>query len=155
MRHRHMVNIENEQECRTFLLNRFGIELPSDVSFVKTKNQGLRIYSKSIDEKGVSGLKGFACFSLRKGLNNFLIQQFGHLARKNIIALNHDDAVNYLLGKPLSKKLKLEDGYVIVAYKGHILGLGRFEKGTLFSRLKGIRRHEIVDDIKSYPHRNL
>jgi len=147
--------MNNEDDCRMFLRDRFGITMPEHIWFVRTQRQGIRVYSKTIDEKGMRGLKGFACYSSKKGLNNFFIQQIGHLAKRNVVALNRDDARKYLLGQSIKKSLTTTNGYVIVVYKGHVLGLGRFENGTIFSRLKGIRRQTISDDLKTYPNRRL
>jgi len=156
VRHRHLVTMDGETDCRQFLLERFGLELPSHMHIMKTKMQGIRVYSEDIDKHEISGLRGFACYSARKGLNNFLIQQIGHLAKKNVIALNHADAVKYLIGEEIVKKnISITPGYIILAYKGHVLGSGRFDKGVIFSRFRSLRRRELSDDIKSYPGRNI
>lgn len=156
VRHRHTVIMDSKDDCRSFLLKRFGLDLPKEIHIMKTKMQGIRVYSETVDEHDITGLRGFACYSSKRGLNNFLIQQFGHLAKKNVIALNHADAVKYLIEKDIQKKnISIDEGYVILSYKGHILGLGRFKKGIIYSRFKGMRRNEIVDDIKPYPGRNI
>lgn len=151
-----MVEFENQEALRKYLYERFAIELPSEIYMKQTKTHGIRVFSSSVSTDVVFGLEGFMAYSKSTGLSQYFIQLIGHLASKNIIALNRKDALAYALGAQLKKKLNLEPGLVILAYKNHILGYGVLEgKGSIKCPIKDKQKREFVNDVKGYPGRNL
>lgn len=52
------------------------------------------------------------------------LQIFGHLARRNVVDLDHQTILELLDNKIASVRPSLEPGYVILAYQGDVLGCG-------------------------------
>lgn len=148
------MGFENADGLKRFLLERFGIVLPPAMELTKTKAHGIRVHAKNLKRKTVFGLKGFMAYSKKGGINPYFIQLVGHLAKKNIIAVNFEDAKKYAAAKKLKKNIRSERGEVIIVYRGHVLGLGIHEgNGNIACPLKEKRRREIINDINTYPGR--
>jgi hypothetical protein len=137
-------------------MTRFGIELPPNIRLRQTKTHGIRVFSPGVSTEHVFGLEGFMAYSKSTGLDPYFFQLVGHLARKNLIALNKQDAQAYASGAMLKKKVSTEPGLVILAYKGHILGYGILEgKGTIKCPIREKRKRILEGDVASWPGRNL
>ncbi len=150
------MRFKNGVELRKYLLERFGLALPQGIRLTKTKGHGIRVHAKSLRTERVFGLPGFMAYSNKYGLNFCFVQLFGHLARRNIIALNEKEAKEYASGKQIKKKLAIENGFVILAHKGHILGHGTYDgKGSISCPLREKRRRNINNSIMPWPGRNI
>ena len=68
------------------------------------------------------------------------LQLFGGRATKNTIDLDPDQAKMYLAGESQSLGADLENGYVVVSYRGMVLGCGLYSRGELVSQLPKERR---------------
>ena len=64
-----------------------------------------------------------------------MMQVFGKWATRSILELEDKQIKEILSEKYLSLDLGIEDGYMIIAYKTRILGLGLYAKGTLHPQL--------------------
>jgi len=152
------MEFENAEQLKGYLSERFGITMPNEIRMKQTKSHGIRLYSPSVSTKHVFGLEGFMAYSKNTGLSPYFLQLIGHLAKKSIIALNKRDAIDYASGKPLKKKLSAqqEQGLVVLSYKNHILGYGILEgKGTIKFPMKEKIKRNLVNDVATYPGRNL
>ena len=69
-----------------------------------------------------------------------MIQVFGSLATKARVEIDKAQLEKLIDGEPLHIELEIEDGYVILLYAGHILGLGLLIEGKILSQ---IPRNEI------------
>lgn len=68
-----------------------------------------------------------------------MIQTFGHLARRAVVRLNEVQLEKLVKGEPIAVALEVEKGYVILSLGGHILGLGLYMDGKVYSQLP--RKH--------------
>lgn len=64
-----------------------------------------------------------------------MIQTFGHLATRATVEIDEVQLQNLVSGDPLYVELEIEDGYVILSFKGHILGLGLLVEGKILSQI--------------------
>jgi NOL1/NOP2/fmu family ribosome biogenesis protein len=63
------------------------------------------------------------------------IQTFGTMASKNLVNLNDQQILSLLGQQSLSPSLDTTPGYVILAYRSHILGCGLYTKGRVISQI--------------------
>lgn len=63
------------------------------------------------------------------------LQVFGKYATKNFICLNEEEARCFLAGERLLQEANVEPGYVVVFYKGEVLGCALYSHGRLISQL--------------------
>jgi NOL1/NOP2/fmu family ribosome biogenesis protein len=68
------------------------------------------------------------------------LQVFGRHAAKNVIHLDQIDARIFLEGKTLIYESNSEPGYVVVFYRGEVLGCGLYSHGKLVSQIPKERR---------------
>jgi len=64
-----------------------------------------------------------------------MIQMFGHLATRAIVEIDEAQLQKLASGDPLYVELDIEDGYVILSFEGHILGLGLLIEGKILSQI--------------------
>ncbi len=68
------------------------------------------------------------------------LQVFGKHATKNCAELSKEDAERFMRGEDLDAREELNQGYIIIKHKGHILGCANFKEGTLKNQLPRSRR---------------
>ncbi len=68
------------------------------------------------------------------------LQIFGRYATKNIIHLNREEAMIFLEGGSQPIESECENGYVVVFYRGDVLGCGLYSHGKLVSQIPKERR---------------
>ncbi|MDD1760193.1 MAG: hypothetical protein LUQ44_06250 [Methanothrix sp.] len=68
------------------------------------------------------------------------LQIFGRSATKNLIQLDEPSAKIFLTGGSQSIESVSEPGYVVVFYRGEVLGCGLYSHGKLISQLPKERR---------------
>ena len=68
------------------------------------------------------------------------LQVFGQDATKNLIHLDSTGARTFMEGKTLAIDSDSEPGYVVVFYRGEVLGCGLYSKGKLVSHIPKERR---------------
>lgn len=142
-----MSNGERE-EILQYLEGRYGIsrEVFEDYVFIK-RGRKIWIASKDIADKKFSGLNvetfGMLFMRIEKKikLTTNAAQIFGKFAGKNVIELNRELAEKVARGYDLREnelkeiKSNAEDGYVILKYNSHVLGIGlkqgNFIKNTI------------------------
>ena len=88
-----------------------------------------------------AGLRAFQRIGKFVKPSTRMVQVFGTLATKARVEIDEDQLEKLVSGKPLHIELEIEDGYVILLFAGHILGLGLFIEGKILSQLP---RNEIT-----------
>jgi NOL1/NOP2/fmu family ribosome biogenesis protein len=79
------------------------------------------------------------------------LQIFGRYATKNIIHLNGEEATIFLEGGSQVFESECEIGYVVVFYRGDVLGCGLYSHGKLVSQIPKERRMASTDLIEACP----
>jgi NOL1/NOP2/fmu family ribosome biogenesis protein len=68
------------------------------------------------------------------------LQIFGRHAKKNLVHLDYEQAMVFLEGNSQLIQSDSETGYVVVFYRGEVLGCGLYSKGKLVSQIPKERR---------------
>ncbi len=68
------------------------------------------------------------------------LQVFGQHATRNLIHLDSIDARRFMEGGTLAVESDWESGYVVVFYRGEVLGCGLYARGVLVSQIPKERR---------------
>ena len=68
------------------------------------------------------------------------LQVFGRHATKNLIHLDSADARSFMEGRTLAIESNSESGYVVIFYRGEVLGCGLYSRGLLVSQIPKERR---------------
>jgi NOL1/NOP2/fmu family ribosome biogenesis protein len=68
------------------------------------------------------------------------LQIFGRYAKKNVIHLSEEDARAFMAGSTLLMEADCQPGYVVVFYRGEVLGCGLYSRGKLVSQIPKERR---------------
>ena len=143
--------MRKEQNFERFLTNHFGITLPADVAIFFDK--GIRIGARSLLKTKSIGVKGYAASDGGFNPTNALIQNFGHLAVKNVIKVNEKEAKDFASGKQLPMKIGGKPKFVVVKYNEHVIGLG-YSNGThILNRIPEKRDRMIINSIYSAPNK--
>lgn len=132
-----------EQKFRRYLEKHFALELPADVEMFYAK--GVRIGNRELMKSHINGELGYAACDFGFNPTNSFIQNFGHLAKKNIVRLKEEEAKQFAAGSDLKMDLGAKSKHVIVAYKKNIIGLGHYGNGKIENRIPKKRRREIVN----------
>jgi NOL1/NOP2/fmu family ribosome biogenesis protein len=64
-----------------------------------------------------------------------LIQFLGPVATKGKIDINEGEFEKLAAGKAFASDLKLKNGYIIISYRGSVLGLGLLINGKVHSQI--------------------
>ena len=82
-----------------------------------------------------AGLRAFQQIGKFVKPSTRMIQVFGSLATKARVEIDEVQLETLVRGEPLHIQLEIEDGYVILLFSGHILGLGLFVEGKILSQI--------------------
>jgi len=131
----------------TYLQRRFGITLPKNVGVYFAK--GLRIGNKGLMKSHIHGELGYGACDLGFNPTNALIQNFGHLATRNVLDVEEDAARAFAAGKDFECDMGRSSRYIIVRYKIHTVGMGYYDrdKKKVLNRIAEKRRREIINSI--------
>lgn len=134
-----------EKNFRKYLEKHFGLALPKDVDIFYAK--GVRIGNKDIRKSRITGELGYAACDFGFNPTNSFIQNFGHLAGKNVVKLKEDEARQFAAGKDLALDLGRKSKHVIMRYEDYTLGLGHYdkEKKKVLNKIPEKRRRNIVN----------
>lgn len=133
-----------KEEVVALLHSRFGI--PGDAF------EGCRFYRKAksiwvISDEDLPNLSyealGLRMISLKDRPwkpTTCALQIFGKYATKNVVYLNDCQAKAFLAGESQPLEAECEPGYVVVFYRGDVLGCGLYSRGALASQLPKERR---------------
>lgn len=137
-----------ERNFRKYIESRFGIVLPDGVSLFYA--QGVRVGNAELMKSDLHGDLGYAACDAGFNPTNSFIQNFGHLATKNIVELDENRAREFAVGRGIGKMdLGPKDGYVIVRHAGFVVGLGFYEAGKkkIRNEIPEKRRRKIINSL--------
>jgi NOL1/NOP2/fmu family ribosome biogenesis protein len=124
--------------------DRFGISEPAfaDCKFFR-KAQSIWAIS-DVDLPKISyetiGMRIMSCKDRPWKPTTSALQIFGRYATKNLIHLNQEEAMIFLEGSSQVFESECEIGYVVVFYRGDVLGCGLYSPGKLVSQIPKERR---------------
>ncbi len=73
------------------------------------------------------------------------VQVFGRWATKNVVDLDEEEVRRFISGLSVEVEAPVEEGYVIVRYRGLPVGCGLYRRGVLKSLVPKDRRiHELI-----------
>ena len=141
---------EKSDEFIKYLERRFGITLPENLRI--RKGGKFRIYNKELEElEEECGIKGVERFGVNAGSelkpSSDFLQLFGFMCTRNIVFLEKEELSSFLEGKKLELKEEQifgEDGYVVVFFKGKVIGCGLLRGKTLESVIPKYKRGKII-----------
>jgi NOL1/NOP2/fmu family ribosome biogenesis protein len=73
-----------------------------------------------------------------------MIQLFGHHATKGVMQISQGDFERLLRGEPLKVESTMEDGFVILRLREHVLGVGLLLQGMITSRIRRSEAQRMV-----------
>ncbi|NYZ73846.1 hypothetical protein H0O00_01765 [Candidatus Micrarchaeota archaeon] len=142
-----MAEIRNRAEnFRRYLERHFGIVLPEGVGIFYAK--GVRAGSSEIVRCGIKGELGYAACDEGFNPTNSFIQNFGHLATRNVVELDEGRAKEFAVGRGIGKmELGTKSGHVVVRYKEFTVGLGYYDadEKKVKNRIPEKRRRKIIN----------
>ena len=129
------------------LEKRFNMTLPEGISIFYA--EGIRVGHSSLRKSDIHGERGYGACDNSFIPTNAFIQNFGHLAKRNVIELGEEEARSYAAGKNIPKDAGDKQRHVVVRYKEHTLGLGFYDGKikTLVNRIPEKRAREIINSI--------
>lgn len=84
---------------------------------------------------GMVGLRAFQKVGRYVKPSTRMIQMFGRAATKGTCALEEGEFLRLSAGDTVESDTDLENGYIILCFKGHILGLGLLIGGKIHSQI--------------------
>ncbi len=134
----------DRSEVAELMESRFGIP-PAAFEGVNFYRKGRNVWAFSLPE--IPDIRcesvGLRFLSVRGRVpkpTTYALQLFGHLATKNSVDLSASQAEKFIAGDRQRLEAELEDGYVVVSYRGEVLGCGLYARGELASQLPKERR---------------
>ncbi len=73
-----------------------------------------------------------------------MVQVFGHLANKGVFGLTDLELEKLLRAEPLDVVSNMEDGFVILRSREHVLGVGLLMQGKITSRIRQSEARQMV-----------
>lgn len=131
----------------TYLERRFGIRLPAGVGIFFAK--GVRVGNKSLMKSHIHGELGYGACDFGFTPTNAILQNFGHLATRNVVDAEEREARAFAAGHDLECEMGQGSRYVIIRYGGHTVGMGYYDrdKKKILNRIPEKRRREIINSI--------
>ena len=90
------------------------------------------------------GLKAFDRVGKYLKPATWMIQLFGHHAKRGVYWLSDDEFNRLLRGEPVTVAEGMEDGFVILRLREHVLGVGLLLQGTVTSRIRQSEAQRMV-----------
>jgi len=137
-----------EKNFLKYLENHFGIVLPHEV--VIFYSEGVRAGNRDIQKSDVRGERGYAACDAGFRPTNSFIQNFGHLATKNVVEVDEKKAKEFAVGRGLGGVMHPgKGGPVIVRYAGLSIGLGGYDpkEKKVRNLIPEKRRRKIINSI--------
>ncbi len=92
------------------------------------------------------GLKAFDRVGKYLKPSTWMIQFFGHHATKGVYHLTDGEFETLLKGAPLNVDSALEEGFVILRLREHVLGVGLLSQGKITSRIRRTEAQRMVSE---------
>jgi hypothetical protein len=137
-----------EKNFRRYLERHFGIVLPQGVSIFYAK--GVRVGNDDIIRSQLTGELGYAACDFGFNPTNPFIQNFGHLATRNVVKLKQEaEARSFAAGNDLVMDLGSRSKQLIMRYREYTVGLGYYDSGQkkVKNQIPKKRTREIINEI--------
>jgi len=136
-----------ERNFKKYVEKHFKIVLPPEIDIFYAK--GVRVGNSSLAGSKINGELGYAACDFGFNPTNSFVQNFGHLAKKNIVRLNEEEARGFASGKSIKMDLGKKSKYVIINYKKFVIGLGYYDhtKQKIVNKIPEKRRRIISNDL--------
>ncbi|MGB3944987.1 MAG: hypothetical protein WBK88_09370 [Methanothrix sp.] len=136
-------------EVAEMMESRFGIP-PRAFEGVSFFRRGRNVWAVSLPDLPDLDFEavGLRFLSLRGRVpkpTTYALQLFGRFATKNAVDLSDGEARRFIAGERQQLSAPVEDGYVVVSYRGDVLGCGLYSRGDLISQLPKERRIDVRD----------
>ncbi|MBN1626264.1 MAG: hypothetical protein JW944_07040 [Deltaproteobacteria bacterium] len=134
---------EERYDLLYYLEDRFGIDTAVfDDYLLLKKNKSWWLLRKSdyINQAALlkvwmTGLKAFQDVGRFIKPTTRMIQVFGHYAIRCVLQIYEDDIKKLSEGKHISSDKEMDNGYIILSFRGAILGLGLYIDGMVTSQM--------------------
>jgi len=134
-----LVEAADRHALFTYLENRFGIPetlFDEYLLFKRKKSWWLLRHSSFVAPASqlkisIAGLRAFQKINRFVKPSTRMIQIFGHHATSATLDLNKREFEGLETGAPFQVGFEIENGYVIISYEGHPLGLGLLINGSV------------------------
>jgi len=138
---------DRAESFRTYVQRRFGLELPKGVDIFYAK--GVRVGNKDLRKSHIHGELGYGACDFGFNPTNAIIQNFGHLATRNVVEVEEDDAKAFAAGNDLERDMGRGSRYVIIRYKWHTVGMGYYDRDRkrILNKIPEKRRRAIINSI--------
>ncbi len=83
----------------------------------------------------MTGLKAFQEVGRYIKPTTRMIQVFGHHAARSVLDVTEDDIDKMAQGSYISSDMEVDNGYIIMSFKGAVIGLGLFIDGRITSQI--------------------
>lgn len=93
----------------------------------------------------MTGLKAFQTVGRYIKPTTRMIQVFGHHAASSVLDLTEYDIEKMAQGSYISSDMAVDNGYIILSFKGAVIGLGLFIDGRITSQ---IPRRDLVSFVR-------
>jgi hypothetical protein len=90
------------------------------------------------------GLKAFDRVGKYLKPSTWMIQLFGHHATKGVYRLSDQEFERLLKAEPLNAGIPMEEGFVILRLREHVIGVGLFSGGKITSRIRQSEAQRMV-----------
>ncbi|MCU0596852.1 MAG: hypothetical protein MUC98_15515, partial [Desulfobacterota bacterium] len=92
------------------------------------------------------GLKAFDRVGKYLKPSTWMIQLFGPHATKGVHLLSDQEFEGLLKGEPLNVEIPMEEGFVILRLREHVIGVGLFSGGKITSRIRQSDAQRMVSE---------
>jgi NOL1/NOP2/fmu family ribosome biogenesis protein len=126
-----------------YLESRFGIDSAVFNDFLLLKRnkswwflrQSAFIGYASLLKVSSVGIKAFQMVGKYIKPTTRIIQIFGHHSLRAVLELSQSDINKIIEGRHIFADMKIDNGYIILSYRGAILGLGLYIDGRISSQM--------------------
>ena len=138
---------KREENFKRYIKNHFEMQLSPEVSLFYVR--GVRVGKNELIKSKINGELGYAACDAGFNPTNSFIQNFGYLAKKNVVRVKEKEAKEFANGKDLKMDLGIKNKYIIVKYGWHIVGLGYYDhdQKKIINKIPEKRRREIINEI--------
>ncbi len=134
--------MEKEERFLRFLKKHFGFEV-SGLFYQK----GVRIANQEVISSPIRGWKGYAACDGGFNPTNAFIFNFGHLAKRNVLALNEEEAKRFVAGEDLFINLGNKPKHIIPTFNGFPLGAAFYDGEKIVNKLPKKRTRHIINKL--------
>lgn len=137
-----------DKNFKKYLEKNFGILLPDGIDIFYA--DGVRIGNREVQKSHIYGDRGYAACDSGFNPTNAVIQNFGHLATKNVVEIKDErTAKGFAFGKGMRIDLGDKSRYVLIKYNGYILGLGHYDEKErkIKNKIPEKRRRNIINSL--------